>query len=106
MKTTLKLSAIITATALLGACSTLHHLNTPATPYQQCNGLKQKIMFTGTNMNGAYSAFQVQTQKQQLQKQFDSMNCQTTLANKSQAPTNTTTATATVPTQTNPAEKK
>ena len=92
MKTICKLSTIIAATTLLGACSTLRHMDTPATPYQQCNGLKQKMMFINTNMNGAYSQFQIQQQQQQLQKQFDGMRCQTVLANKGKTSATTTTA--------------
>lgn len=90
MKTIQKFFALVAATTLLGACSTLHHLDSPATPYQQCNGLKQKMMFINTNMNGAYSQFQVQQQRQQLQNQFDRLNCQTVLSNKGQTPAEST----------------
>lgn len=86
MKRISKLTGIIAATALLGACSLMHKMDTPSSPYQQCNGLKQKMMFINTNMNGAYSQFQIQQQQQHLQKQFDGMNCQTILANKGRMP--------------------
>lgn len=83
MNKMIKLSAVLAFSTALAACSTFHKSHGPSTPYQQCNGIKQEMMFTRTSMgSNNLNQFQINQKLGALQEKFNKMNCNKVLGEK------------------------
>ena len=66
---------------LLGGCSKWHSVFEQPSTYDQCKGLQRQMVFAN-NIQADSTAFQIQDNKMQLQRQYSQLGCDQILSEK------------------------
>ncbi|MEM9243661.1 MAG: hypothetical protein AAGA27_06345 [Pseudomonadota bacterium] len=66
---------------LIAGCASFHHHKSYSSTYMQCVGLRQQIIFAGSNYSGTRQSTLETTQRQTtLQREFNQLNCDNVIA--------------------------